>query len=208
MSPDRQDLLVVAARVPVAVGQDCVLVAIDGIDGAGKTTFADQLAGVLRDEGREVIRILLDDFHNTSEVRYAQGRHSPEGYWLDSFNYARFHSDILEPLGRDGSRQYRPKAHDLSTDQVLTPPTLAAAPGSVVVIDGLFMHRDELADLWDFSVFLDVPFEVSTRRLAQRDGSEPDMHHPSRQRYLEGQRIYLASCNPEGRATLVIDNGH
>ena len=208
MSPDRQDLLLVAARVPVAVGQDCVVVAIDGVDGAGKTTFADELAEVLRDEGREVIRILLDDFHNTREVRYAQGRHSPEGYWLDSFNYARFHSDILEPLGKGGSREYSPRAHDLGTDQVLTASHLTAAPGSVVVIDGLFMHRDKLADLWDLSVFLDVPFEVSTRRLSERDGSEPDLHHPSRKRYLEGQRIYLSSCNPEGRATLVIDNGH
>lgn len=76
----------------------------------------------------------------------------------------------------------------------------------VVIVEGLFLHRDELAGRWDWSVFLDVPFTESVRRLAERDGSHPDPEHPSMRRYVEGQRIYLASCRPHDRATVVVDN--
>ena len=33
-----------AALIPEPAGEDCIRVAIDGVDGAGKTTFADALA--------------------------------------------------------------------------------------------------------------------------------------------------------------------
>ena len=40
-----------------------VVVAIDGIDGAGKTTFADGLAEVFAEEGSAVYRASIDGFH-------------------------------------------------------------------------------------------------------------------------------------------------
>lgn len=63
-------LAFVAARIPAFDGQRCPRIAIDGPDGAGKTHFADALAGLLRGQRRPVARISLDDFHNTREVRY------------------------------------------------------------------------------------------------------------------------------------------
>ena len=70
----------------------------------------------------------------------------------------------------------------------------------------MFLHRDELVERWDLSVFLDVPFTVTARRMARRDGSHPDPEHPTMRRYVEGQRIYLAACRPHERATLVLDD--
>jgi uridine kinase len=55
-------------------------------------------------------------------------------------------------------------------------------------------------------VFLDVPFEVSIPRGAARGYGHPDPGHPSNQRYVEGQRRYLAECDPRARATMVLDN--
>ena len=45
-------------------------VAIDGVPGAGKTTLADELAVVLRAQGREVIRATIEDFLNPRSVRH------------------------------------------------------------------------------------------------------------------------------------------
>lgn len=70
----------------------------------------------------------------------------------------------------------------------------------------MFLHRDELVDLWDLSIFLDVPFEVSVPRMATRGGTEPDPLHESQRRCVEGQKIYFRECSPSTRATLVIDN--
>jgi uridine kinase len=76
----------------------------------------------------------------------------------------------------------------------------------VVIVEGMFLHRDELLDTWDMSVFLDVPIAISVRRLAERDGTSPNSDDPSLHRYVEGQRIYLAACTPHQRATHVITN--
>ena len=82
----------------------------------------------------------------------------------------------------------------------------ALLSAGVVIVEGMFLHRDELAGRWDLSVFLDVPFAETARRMAARDGSVPDPEHPSMRRYVEGQRRYLAGCDPRQRATLVVDN--
>jgi uridine kinase len=196
------------AAIPHPTSLDCVLVAVDGVDAAGKTTFADALAMTMRTTGRPTIRISLDDFHNSRAVRHRRGRHSPQGFWLDSYNYERFNSHVLGPLGPGGSRRYRPRAHDLRTDADILMADRHAPPGCVVIIDGLFLHRDELHGHWDFSVFLDVPFEVTSGRMAARDAMPSDPDHPGMQRYVEGQRLYLQQCDPRSRASIVIDNTH
>ncbi|MDQ3475579.1 MAG: uridine kinase [Actinomycetota bacterium] len=180
--------------------------AVDGVDGAGKTTFADSIAKILRERHSEVIRVSVDDFHHVRAIRYRCGRDSPEGFWLDSFNYSRLHADVLDPLGPGGTRRFRRAAHDLTSDAELHPPEEQAVPGAVLVLDGLFLHRDGLAQLWDLSVWLDVPVEVSVGRRAARDGSHPDPEHPSLARYVRAQTHYLASCHPADRAHVVIDN--
>ncbi|MFT4217574.1 MAG: uridine kinase [Micropruina sp.] len=187
------------------------LVGIDGVDGAGKTTFADDLAAELADSGLTVIRISLDDFLNPAEVRHAKGRTSPEGFLADSYDYQRFTDDVLEPLGSDGCGRYRAKSYDGLTETPVSPPWQVAPDAAVVVVDGLFLHRDRLRNargrkVWDLSVWLDVPFEESVRRLAQRDGSPSDVDDPRIRRYVEGQRRYIERYRPAERADLVIDN--
>ncbi|MDI6100946.1 uridine kinase [Actinoplanes sp. NEAU-A12] len=184
----------------------CVRVGVDGPDGSGKTVLAGELAGLLRERGRPVVAVSIDDFHHVRAIRYRRGRDSPEGFWLDSYDYGRFRADVLEPFAPGGSRRYRPAAHDLATDAVLDHAPRQAPPDAVLVVDGLFLHRDELAGAWDLSVFLDVPFTETARRMAARDGTPADPGHPGMRRYVEAQRIYFAACDPRRRASAVVDN--
>jgi uridine kinase len=198
----RRVLRHVADRVRLPADDTCVRVGIDGPDGAGKTFFADELAAVLRERNRPAVRVSLDDFHNVRAVRYRLGRDSPEGFWRYAFNHSRFRADVLEPLGPGGSRRYRAAAHDLRTDAVLEPEPQRAPAGAVLVVDGLFLLRPELAPAWDLAVFLDAPFAVTAARLVARDGAEPT----ALRRYIEAHRIYSAACEPRKRADILIDN--
>jgi uridine kinase len=76
------------------------VVAVDGRDGAGKTMFADELAAELERRSRPIQRASIDDFLYPPEVRYHRGRWSPEGFWLDSYDYARFQAQVLDPFRR------------------------------------------------------------------------------------------------------------
>ncbi len=180
-------------------------VAIDGVDGAGKTTFADTLAEVVSNIGRPVIRASVDGFHNPKALRYRRGRNSPEGFFEDSYDYLSLKEYLLNPLSPGGSRRYRPAIFDHATDAPVSIADREAAASSILVLDGIFLHRPELRSYWDFSIFLQVDFAVSVARCAARDGSSPDPAAPTNRRYVEGQRIYLSACHPAERATLTID---
>ena len=53
-----------------------------------------------------------------------------------------------------------------------------------------------------------MPFDVSIPRGASRGHGfgDPDPNAESNRRYVEGQKLYLATCAPQSRATVVIDN--
>ena len=117
MTPARAALLAqVAACVPPASRDgDCVRVGIDGVDGAGKSVFAAELAAVLSRQGVPVVHVCVDDWHHVRVRRYARGGTSPEGFWLDSYDNARLKAEVLEPLAPGGSRRFRTRGHDLES---------------------------------------------------------------------------------------------
>lgn len=181
-------------------------VGIDGVDGAGKTVFADELAAALEARDAEVIRVSGDGFHHPRAVRYRRGRHSPEGFYLDSFDLEQLRGRLLDPLGPGGDRRYVRAIRDVASDTPIHSDVEVARDGQVLVLDGLFLHRPELVDAWDLSVFLAVDFASSVGRMAVRDGSHPDPDHPTNRRYVEGQRRYLATVAPATLASFIVDN--
>ncbi|WP_154795297.1 uridine kinase [Occultella kanbiaonis] len=181
------------------------LVAIDGVDGSGKTSFATLLASHL-EERRPAVLIHADAFLNPAAIRHAKGRTSPEGYWMDTYDYPALRARVLDPLGPGGTGWYCPAVYDLESERSITAESEFAPPDAVIVVEGLFLHRDELVPVWDASAFLDVPFTVSAARMAARDGSNPDPEHPTMRRYVGGQRLYFAAAHPWERATYVVDN--
>jgi uridine kinase len=187
------------------------LVGIDGVDGSGKSSFADLLADLLRESGLTVIRISFDDYLNPQAVRYAQGRRSAKGYFEDSYNQERFLTDVLEPLRSDGSGCYRTAAYSFAEEAPVSAPMQVAPDDAAVIIDGMFLHRPEYwrsptDKVWNLSAWLDVPFTESYRRMAERDGINPNPEDISNARYYQGQLMYISKCEPQKRADIVIDN--
>lgn len=183
-----------------------VRVGIDGVDGAGKTMLADELAAVLRQRGMHVIRASVDGFHHPREVRYRQGRWSPVGYFRDSFDYNRLREVLLDPLSPGGSRRYVDAIYDVANEQSVTVDQHVAVDGSVLVLDGVFLHRAELVPYWDASVFVEVDRHMALDRMARRDGTDRDPSALRNRRYLQGQHLYLEQCRPADAATFVVDN--
>lgn len=196
-----------AGEIVALAGDEVTRVAIDGVDGAGKTVFGDELAAaVLRRRARTVIRAGVDWFHHPPGVRYARGRTSPEGFFRDSYDYDGLRRLLLGPLSRGGDRRYTPALYDITAERPVPATVHTATPGSILVFDGIFLHRPELRAYWDYSIFLDVPFDVSVPRGAARGYGDPDPAAPVNHRYIEGQRLYLAECAPAAHATVVVDN--
>jgi uridine kinase len=203
----RARILTMVAKAVCRLPADRVVrVGVDGVDGAGKTCFADELAGRIHARGRATIRASVDGFHNPRAIRYRKGRGSPDGFFEDSYDYARLRAVLLDPLGPGGSGRYRVAAFDHRADAPVHAPEHHVPPGSILVFDGIFLHRPELRACWDYSVFLEVAFAVSIPRGAQRGEGSPDPDAPENRRYIEGQKLYLRACEPMRHASVTINN--
>src|SRR5262249_54385929 len=157
----------------------------------------NELVQPISKRGRAVIRASVDGFHNPRAVRYQLGRSSPEGYFRDSFNYAALTTKLLGPLSPGGSRLYCPAVFNYRTDSEIPIRFETAAPDAILLFDGVFLQRQELLSYWDLTVFVDAPFNVTVARMSQRDGvSSPDVDAAENRRYVDGQRLYLQTCDP------------
>ena len=112
-------------------------VAVDGVDEAGKTVFADELKEYIEKQGRKVIRASIKGFHNPRRMRYERGKYDPEGYYLDSFNYRVLLDELLLPLGPRGSLNYRSAFFDYLRDKKMTNPSVKAPGDAVLLFDGV-----------------------------------------------------------------------
>jgi uridine kinase len=158
-------------------------IGIDGVDGAGKTSLAEEIAQLLTKRARPCVRVSLDFFERPPTERHARGELSPEGYYLDSFDVERLRAHVLS---LDGSREV------------------------VVVVDGIFLQRPELADLWDATVWVEADLDAAAERALQRDLVRVDSPDAERERYrfryFPAQRRYIEEERPHERATFVLRN--
>jgi len=199
MTPARRAVLEQVARTILArVAAGTIRVAIDGVDGAGKTIFADELDDMLAPSGRPLIRASVDGFHHPRPVRYRRGRESPEGVYRDSYDYATLRRVLLDPLSPGGSGRFQRAVFDVDADLPVDAPEEQAAPGAILLFDGIFLHRPELRRYWDFSVFLRVDWARNHRLRGQPVAGQ--------ERYSEGQALYFRECRPWDQASLIIDN--
>lgn len=188
------------------------LIAIDGVDASGKTTFAYQLRDELMKIGKEVIVVSLDNFHQPKSIRYQRGDTSSEGFFYDSYQYEYFIENSIVPF-KKGVEKLVVKCFDLDKDiESIEYASLNA--GTMLIIEGIFLNRDELYKFWEYSIFLDVSAETSLERNLKRSlESNPNLDIEKyklrfHKRYKAGQELYSEKCRPKQRSSIVINNNH
>lgn len=189
-----------------------IIIAFDGVDTSGKTTLADAIDLSMRKQNVfEPIRVQIDRFHNPKEIRTQKGDLSPEGFFYDSFNLSAIYENIINPI-KTGTKTIITGIYDYRIEQHIEEYRIPINNNSVILFDGIFMHRDELYKNWDLSIFLDISFETVLKRAIKRDidlfSSEENIKKRYLCRYIPGEEIYLNSCNPKKRAHIVIDNNN
>lgn len=81
---------------------------------------------------------------------------------------------------------------------------------AVLLCDGVFLHREELRDVWDVTVLVAAEIEVAVERAVRRDASwMPSLEatlERYRLRYTPAQKRYLEEQRPHEHADFVIEN--
>jgi uridine kinase len=99
-------------------------------------------------------------------------------------------------------------ALNLETDRYSEARRYTIEPGTIVLLEGVFLMRPELAPFVDFMIFLDIAPDVALERADVRDrsffGAETIERYKSK--YLPAQARYLATFPPEEYANMIVDN--
>lgn len=186
-----------------------IRVAVNGIEGTGKTTFASALVKYLNGNRMKAVHVSIDGYHFNKEVRYRQGRDSSKGYYENSYNEAAFVEHVLQ-RSQGSPPEYVEATHDLVTDEYLDLCPKRIEDDTVLVTDGCYLLKPIFNDFWDFRIYLKTDFETAKIRGAKRDqdalGGYDEARRKFELRYHAASKLYISDVNPENLADLIIDN--
>lgn len=172
-----------------------LVVALDGRSGAGKSTLARFVADAV---GAGVVD--GDDFYagGSGETWDAMTAVEKVAHVIDW----RRQRPVLEALRRGEAASYQPYDWDDDANDGLAPHVVAVEPAPVVILDGVYSARPELADLLDLRVLLDTDDEVRRAQLLARQG---DLYRAEWEaRWAEAELHYFGTVMPPGAFDLVL----
>jgi uridine kinase len=210
-SAERTALLATVAGRIAKLGPGRLRVAVDGLTGAGKTSFGHELAAALRGIDRPTLRASLDDFkHPWRHAReHGYDRVSGEGYYRNAYDFRSARDLLLGPAGPLGTGPVALCAFDPLTGEDHRDLTVSAPPGAVLIVDSVFAFRPEYDDCWEYRIWLDVDPDTALRRGIARDRAaegEAEAARVHRDRYGVAEAIYLAEVHPRAKADVIFDN--
>jgi uridine kinase len=184
---------------------------IDGRSAAGKSTFASELAEVIRGASCDATVVSIDAFHTPGhKFRSMAEKYTPESYYESAFDYARFREWVLDPLRDGGDRRCRLRYWDSYRDEAYHDPAVAIEPDSVAIVEGSYLLRPEFDNCWDLTVWLDIDWEQMIERAVERDVAFVGDREVVRRRY-EGRfrgvhELYERETCAPARTDFFIDN--
>jgi hypothetical protein len=160
--------------------------------------LADLVAAELSADAVPVARVRATDFLRARSIRFEYGRDDPDAFYDLWYDVPALRREVLDPLARGGRNSWLPRLRDAVTDRSTREPVRAAAPGTVAVIDGRFLLRDDLRDGFDLIVHLTVSPAAIARRLPADESA----------RVIPAWARYLDEYHPVEHADLVAKFDH
>jgi pantothenate kinase len=148
-------------------GERCI-VAIAGAPGAGKSTISAALVDLFP-EGSAIV-VPMDGFHFDDAILEERGLRARKGA-PETFDFAGF-AHLLKRI-RSGEADVAIPIFDRNMELSRAAAAIVCADKRFVLVEGNYLLLDEkpwseLADLFDLTIFLDVPRDELERRLIQR----------------------------------------
>lgn len=186
-----------------------IRVAINGIEGTGKTVFAGKLTEYLNSENINALQVSIDGFHFNKEIRYRQGQNSAKGYYEDSYDELAFVEKVLMASQAE-IPTITEATHNLETDEYLSVKPIEIPNKTVLITDGAYLFKPNYRDYWDLKIYLKTSFTVAMNRGVERDkdalGGTEATKAKFINRYHKASQLYQQENNPEQLADIIINN--
>lgn len=176
-----------------------LVVGMDGMSRSGKTTLTKQIAMRLKDLGREVTLLHLDDYITSRADRYNTEYESWYEFYQLQWDVPFLREHLFEVV-RTGERMHLPLY--LPESDSHQERTIAIPETGIVLVEGLFLQRPEWRSYFDYVIYLDCPREArfSRESLSNRKNIEK-----FKERYWPAEEKYLADVMPKQLADFVVE---
>jgi len=157
------------AEIADRYGRGRMIVAVDGPLRSGKTALADDLGAVLEERGLSVFRARMEGFHRSRAAQDAYGDDTAERYYRYGFDESALRRVLVEPFRMAGSAAFVTRVLDPARDAWVEPKWITGPADAILVLDGRFVLRDRLDELWDYRLVVDGDPVDPADRLAYAD---------------------------------------
>ncbi|MBI3073323.1 MAG: hypothetical protein HYY84_14510 [Deltaproteobacteria bacterium] len=183
-----------------------MVIAVDGIDGSGKTVFANRLASSFVEAGFAAVHISVDDFRRA--VDFARPDKSEIDIYADEyFDFAELNA-CLQSFQR-GDPTLAVPVFDSRVERRIGTRSIDSGNALVLIVEGVFVLRVPLVAT-AFCVYLASSLESARARILERDTkkgrSDCEVNRRIDARYFPSQERYQSAYRPRDRADLVIEN--
>lgn len=183
------------------------IVGVDGLGGAGKSTFVKKLREELKEKGYHLITIHIDDHIVESDKRYNTGYKEWYEYYFLQWDIKLLQTELFQNLS-NGKKLIKLPFYDKTTDTLSTK-TIYIKPSSIVLIEGIFIQRREWREYFDFVVFVDCSQKEREERVLKRDLYIGDYQHrlnKYQRRYWIAEEKYIEMEDPVGKADVIYNS--
>lgn len=179
------------------------VVALDGGSGSGKSTLADCIAHELN-----IAIIPCDDFYAAHIPDAEWVKRSPAELVRDAIDWQRLRDEALNPLLAGQIARWRTFDFEAGTlddgTYGMKPDLTERQPAPIIILDGIYSARPELADFVDLSVLVDVPIEQRHARLDLRE--DADFLNTWHERWDGAEVHYFTEVKPHDTFDLIVNN--
>jgi len=184
-----------------------LVVGINGVDTSGKTTFTKELDRYLSKAGFKTQTILMDDFHNPSEIRNRE-KDPVISYTNNAFDLAKIERELMKPIAAGTIVDKALMLLDIEEDKFINEKRYYIDKDTIVLFEGVLLYREPLNKYFNFRIFIDISFEEMLRRAIKRDGIlfGDKVIERYNNKYIPIQKQYLEKYNPKNISDVVVDN--
>ena len=183
-----------------------VIIGIDGLGGAGKSSISEDIYEKLSGENIPIEVLHIDDFIHPKNIRYNDNYAEWECYYNLQWRYDYLLDSVINPIKQNGKFNGLIELYDKDEDKYEKKP-VDIKEGSVVLVEGIFLQREELSQVFDYMIYIDVPEAERLKRVLKRDGyigTADDIREKYENRYFPAERYYESKYSPSKLADYVI----